>query len=57
MDSLNKAAGYLPAGAQTTGIHFFLQSREAGMIAYPEDFLTMRCTNPSDDNAEDTPFK
>lgn len=37
-------------------IHFSLQSREAGMIAYPEDFLTMRCINPSNDNAEDTPL-
>ena len=37
-------------------IHFFLQSREAGMLAYPKDFLTMRCINPSDDNAEDTPL-
>lgn len=37
-------------------IHFSLQSREAGMIAYPKDFLTMRCINPSNDNAEDTLF-
>ena len=37
-------------------IHFGLQSRKAGMLAYPKDFLTMRCLNPSDDNAEDTPF-
>lgn len=37
-------------------IHFSLQSREAAMIAYPEDFLTMRCINPSNDNAGDTPF-
>ena len=37
-------------------IHFILQSREAGMLAYPKDFLTMRCINPSNDNAEDTPF-
>ncbi len=37
-------------------IHFSLQSREAGMIEYPKDFLTMRCINPSNDNAEDTLF-
>lgn len=36
-------------------IHFSRQSREAGMIAYPENFLTMRRVDPSDD-AEDTPF-
>lgn len=27
-------------------IHFSIQSREAGMIAYPKDFLIMRCINP-----------
>jgi hypothetical protein len=37
-------------------IHFGLQSRKAGIIAYPKDFLTMRCLNPANDNAEDTPF-
>jgi hypothetical protein len=35
-------------------IHFGLQNREAGMAAYPEDFLTMRCIDPSGGNAEDT---
>lgn len=38
------------------GIHFSQQSREAGMTAYPKDFLTMRCINPSDDGGEDTPL-
>ena len=37
-------------------IHFSRQNSEAGMIAYPEDFLTMHRTNPSDGNAEDTPL-
>ena len=37
-------------------IYFLLQSRAAGMIAYPKDFLIMRCINSSNDNAEDTPF-
>lgn len=37
-------------------IYFSLQRRDVGMIVYPRDFLTMRCINPSNDNAEDTPF-
>lgn len=37
-------------------IHFSLQSREAGMIVYPKDFLTMSCINPSNDNVDDAPF-
>lgn len=37
-------------------IHFSLQSREVGISAYPKDFLIMHCINPSDDNADDTPF-
>jgi len=34
--------------------HFSQQSREVGMIAYPEDFLTLHCISPSNDNVEDT---
>ena len=34
-------------------IHFSLHSGETGTIAYPSDFFTMRCINPTNDN---TPF-
>mgnify|MGYP000857306494 CR=1 FL=1 len=37
-------------------INFNRHSREAAIMAYPNNFLSMRCINPPDDNTEDIPF-